>query len=382
MPLTKPLKELIAHNESLKKLSDRMIHRERKSSETLRRYLEGVLSFQKFMESETVDLALGKLREKTDITEILDQYVDWLDSRKFSTVNIKAHWYGVKKWLICNRVNNVDWKYISRPKVVSQIKDRIPTRDELRIILSNKISLRDKAYFMVAVSSGLRIGTISNLKVKDYQAIENLGMITVEGGPNKKLPEGKSYFTFITPETRKVLEDYLATRQPLEPDQPLFVKDNGEPLSPFVTNITRQWRRLIKRANLGRKIENHAYTELHAHVLRKYFQTNCKLAGCRVDFVDFWLGHHPQRQEEYLNDSYFRPSLQTHLEEYRKAIPSLEIFELTIAETTIGDLKKRLAEMEEWKKAIEKTISEKELIETQYKRLVVERYKESEKPQT
>jgi hypothetical protein len=42
-------------------------------------------------------------------------------------------------------------------------------------------------------------------------------------------------------------------------------------------------------------------------------------------------------------------------------------------------MRQRFAEMEEWKKAIEKTISEKELIETQYKRLVIERYRESEK---
>jgi integrase len=305
-----------------------MINREGKSLETLRRYLEGVQTFTEYMKADSPDLALEKLRGISDITEALDQYVDSLIAKGFTPINVKAHWFGVKKWLTANRVNGIDYEYISRPKVSTRIRDRIPTKDELRLILSNKISLRDQAFFMVALSSGLRIGTLATLKVKDYEPIEDLGMITVEGGPNRKLANGKSFFTFITSETRKVLENYLKTRESLNPDDPLFAKDNGKPLSAYVTNISRQWRRLTKRANLSQKIEGHNYTELHGHVLRKFFQTNCKLSGCRADFVDFWMGHHPVRQEEYLNDSYFRPSTEQHLKEYRKAAFSLSVFEV------------------------------------------------------
>ena len=326
--LTKPNERLVSENESLRKLSDRMINREGKSIETLRRYLEGVASFTEYMQAESPDSALEKLRQSSDITATIDQYIDNLIAKGFTPINVKAHWFGVKKWLTANRVNGIDYEYISRPKVSTRIRDRIPTKDELRLILSNKISLRDQAFFMVALSSGLRIGTLATLKVKDYEPIEDLGMITVEGGPNRKLANGKSFFTFITSETRKVLENYLKTRESLNPDDPLFAKDNGKPLSAYVTNISRQWRRLTKRANLAQKIEGHNYTELHGHVLRKFFQTNCKLSGCRADFVDFWMGHHPVRQEEYLNDSYFRPSTEQHLKEYRKAAFSLSVFEV------------------------------------------------------
>jgi hypothetical protein len=69
----------------------------------------------------------------------------------FTPINLKAHWFGVKKWLVCNRVNkNIEWGYISKPKVATQIGDKIPTRDELRLILSNKVSLRDKSFFMTS----------------------------------------------------------------------------------------------------------------------------------------------------------------------------------------------------------------------------------------
>jgi integrase len=363
--LTKPLVQLIEQNESLTKMKDRMIEREGKSTETLRRYIEGIQSFCKYMKATSPDQALEMLRASSDITATLDGYIDYLIKVGFKPVNMKAHFFGVKKWLAVNRVNGVDWSYISKPKVSTMIKDRIPTKVELSRILTNKISLRDQAFFTVSLASGLRIGTLSNLKLKDYKPIEELGLITVEGGPNRKLPIGKSYFTFITPEARKLLDEYLATRKNLLPGSPLFAKEDGQPLSPYVTNITRQWHRLLTRANLDKKVENHAYLELHGHTLRKYFQTNCKLAGCRADFVDFWMGHHPARQDEYLNDSYFRPEIQSHIAEYRKAVSALQLSEtvqfekaMTEKDREITSLKERINATEGKLAEIEKLLEE------------------------
>lgn len=369
--LTEPLKRLIEENRTVKKLSDRMLIRENKSQETLRRYLEGVQSFTAYMKAESPDKAIGKLSRCKDITETLDGYVEYLIAKGLKPINLKAHWFGVKKWLNANRINGVEWTYITRPKVSSQILDRIPSKDELRRILGNKVSLRDRAFFLTALASGLRIGTLAVLQVKDYKPVEELGMITVEGGPSRKLPVGKSYYTFITPESRKALEDYLETRGPLNPQDPLFAKSTGEPLSRFVTNVTRQWRALLTRSNLKNKITGHTYTELHGHVLRKYFQTTCKLANCRADFVDFWLGHHPTKQDQYLNDSYFRPSIEAHLEEYRKAVPALEVFEMTLLESRskeLETLKAKLEELEQWKTVVQKTISEEEFQFLQWRR--------------
>jgi len=368
--LTKPNRKLIDENVSIAKMEERMVQREGKSLETLRRYLEGIASFTEYMQANSPDAALEKIRGASDITETLDKYIDNLIARGFTPINVKAHWFGVKKWLTANRVNGVDYEYISRPKVASQIRDRIPSKDELRLIITNKISLRDQAFFMTALSSGLRIGALATLQAKDYKPIEELGMITVAGGPNRKLPTGKSFVTFITAETRKVLEEYLKTRENLKPEDPLFAKDNGKPLSAYVTNLSRQWRRLITRANLAQKIEGHAFMELHAHVLRKYFQTNCKLSGCRPDFVDFWMGHHPVRQEEYLNDSYFRPTMEQNLKEYRKAALALSVFETADLSNEVLELKAKMARIEKSKEGLtallervielEKRLNEKE----------------------
>jgi hypothetical protein len=42
-------------------------------------------------------------------------------------------------------------------------------------------------------------------------------------------------------------------------------------------------------------------------------------------------------------------------------------------------MKQKLVEIEEWKRLIERTITDKEIIETEYKRLVIDRYAEAEK---
>lgn len=125
-------------------------------------------------------------------------------------------------------------------------------------------------------------------------------------------------------------------------------------MSPWVQNISRQWRRLVKKARLERKINSHNWTELHLHTLRKFYQTNCKLAGCRADFVDFWMGHHPIRRDQYLNDSYFRPEQSSHLTEYRKAVDSLTVFETgTLANVTV-QLKTKDEEIKSLKESVAK----------------------------
>jgi len=356
--LTSPNKFLIEHNQTVQILSNRMLLREGKSEQTLKRYLDGIVEFTKFMKVENPDQALSAFAALEDRTAKLDGFIDYLLSEKKGAINVKALWYGVKKWLVSNRINNIDYAFISRPKAVSQIRDRIPTIEELKRILDNKVTLRDKAFFMVIACAGFRLGTALSLQVKDYKPVEELGLITVNGGEGRKLAKGKTYFTFITPEARRLLEDYLKTRENLGLEAPLFAKESkgkGEQFG-FVGNVSRQWNILVKRARLLEDIPGHRYHTLHAHSLRKFFQTHTKLAGCRADFVDFWMGHHPTGQNEYLNDSYFRPELKEHLAEYRKAVASLTVFDantreieknLEAKDREIETLKSRLGAIED-----------------------------------
>ncbi len=375
MRLTGPDNKLIEENQTLSVLRNRMIVRENKSEQTLQRYLDGVKDFTKFLKAKNPDEALTLFSKTEDRTGKLDEFIDYLLGAGRTPISVKSEWHGVKKWLISNRVNNIDYAFISRPKAICQIRDRIPTAEELRLILDNKVTLRDKTIFLVVASAGFRIGTALSLQVKDYKPIEELGMITVNGGEGRKLAKGKTYFSFITPETRRVLEEYLKTRGELSPDAPLFAKESKGVGKQFVysANLSRQWTILVDRAKLLERIPDSRSYTLHAHSLRKFFQTRCKLSGCRADFVDFWMGHHPTGSNEYLNDSYFRPDLKEQIAEYRKAVFSLSIFEnmnqaklekdSQILKEENADLRKRLDQIQrDQERADEQARSMRELL--------------------
>lgn len=283
------MKDYIREHGSIQQLTFRMLKREKKSWHTLRRYFEGVRKFVQYVEAEDPDGALEKIQAAGDPAEVVDDYINYLVNLGLSPINIKAHFFGVKKWLISNRVR-VNWEFVGKPKVGSRIRDRIPTKEELRRIMNNA-NLRDRAMFMTALSGGLRSGTLVKLKVKDFKPIEDLAKIEVEGGEGKKLAEGKWYFTFVTPETRKVVEDYLASRTEATPESPLFATvhtvHTEEFFDKYLTNVSRQWRKLCKKTRLASKIRNHTWLKLHLHTLRKFFQTTCKMSGIKADFYDF-----------------------------------------------------------------------------------------------
>ena len=194
MHLTGPDNKFIEANQTVLTLKNRMILRENKSEQTLKRYLDGIKRFTEYMKAKSADDALTAFSKLEDRTATLDGYVDFLLTRKCSAIDVKSQFFGVKKWLIANRVNNIDYEFISRPKAVSQINDRIPTTEELRLILDNKVTLRDKALFLVVAAAGFRLGTALSLQVKDYKPIEELGQITVKGGDGRKLGSRQNIF--------------------------------------------------------------------------------------------------------------------------------------------------------------------------------------------
>jgi integrase len=367
MDLSKNQTLLVETNTSLQRMRERMVVREEKSAETFRRYLDGVKNLQLFMKASSPDALLTVVSESKDLTAVLDSWVASLQKAEKRPNNIKSMIMGVKKFLFSNRVNGVEWSFIGRPKVSVQLRDRIPSTEELRLILSNNTTLRDKALFMTAACSGLRIGTLATLNIGDLTPYENTAFITVRGGKGRKLSEGKEYQSWVTSETYTAIQEYFKTRENLRPISPLFgkISKGQEGISIYPQNVARQWIVLIERVRLLKKIENHRMFDLHVHTLRKFFQTRCKLAGCKTSFVDFWLGH---AVSEYLNGSYFRPDLRESYAEYKKAIPSLTIFGADVATTAkmqseIETLRAKVAIMEASRGSLEKLLLRVEELE-------------------
>jgi integrase len=257
---------------------------------------------------------------KQNPLKTMDKFVDYLmETKGYTPKTVRALFYGVKYWLETNDVKLN--KKIELPKSsIIKTFDRSPTREELEKLLTFT-DIRGKALIEIAVSSGLRMDTILSLKWKDYN--EKEAMITVL--PQEGRKSGKPFFTFITPECAKILNEYKEwkIRHGDRITEDAYIISNLKyPNKKLIPNtIQMYWERLLKQAGLSEK--SHKSFVLHFHTLRKFFKTACTNANIRREYIEFWMGH----AGIGLDDSYFRASVQDHKREYQKAIPYLSITE-------------------------------------------------------
>jgi integrase len=287
-----------------------------KSINTIALYCNAVLTYTKhYLKTETPEQALKQTK-----TETIDKFIDFLmESKGYTPKSVRVLFYGVKYWL---ETNNVKIAEVQLPKsTIIKTFDRAPNRSELEKLLTFT-DIRGKALIEIAVSSGLRLDTILSLKWKDISFNENT-IINVQPLEGRKT--SKPFFTFLTPEATKIVREYqnwlIREGFPMSPESYIIVNVNMPNRKISSNAMTMWWNRLLKQAGLTEK--THKYYVLHFHTLRKYFKTACTNADVKREYIEFWMGH----RGAYLDDSYFRASLEDHIHEYQKAIPYLSITE-------------------------------------------------------
>ena len=87
------------------------------------------------------------------------------------------------------------------------------TEEELEILRENCRDIREKAIFEVLYSSGMRVGELTLLNIKDIDFINNKAIIFGKGAK-----EREAYFTV---KARMLIQDYLKTRK--DDNEALFV---------------------------------------------------------------------------------------------------------------------------------------------------------------
>lgn len=302
---------------------------------TVENYVRAVRKFVVFLGLKNPESALEKLLSgEIDAASKVDQFIDYV-LEKYAHQTVRNMLFGIKKWFELNGIQ-VDWDKIEFPtSAATQEIDRAPSKDELKQLLNHASGSRDRAVMLMLTSSGLRIGTLLSLAVGDVNfEYPDVARLKVERKRGRKFVskrrggQGRVYYSFITPEAKKTLIQYLQERKaagektteksPLIGDS--YHKGNFIPVDAF----ERVWHRLLKRAGLAEKSQK--WYKLHIHTLRKYFRSNC--VGVDPSYRESWMGH----KGGYLDESYFRAEEDKHLTEYRKAIPHLTIYSIGLEE--------------------------------------------------
>jgi integrase len=179
-------------------------------------------------------------------------------------------------------------------------------------------------------SSGIRIGGLPSLRIRNLEKINNVYKITVYEGSNSQ------YETFYTPECTSYMDAYLESRTKNGEDLNIdsyLIKDQFD-----ITDL-EQIRNKSKGLTIcgiesllnvlllksGVRVINHSRNRkeiARAHGFRKFFTTQCIDSDINPEVREMLLGH-----KIGLTGCYYRPTPGKMYNEYEKAVDKLTINE-------------------------------------------------------
>jgi len=205
----------------------------------------------------------------------------------------------------------------------------------IRAVDQTKIKRHKKWYFRkpraralvhVLASSGMRLGALVDLKIEDIQPIEDCYKITVYSGTRHE------YTTFVTPEARKALDEYLNLIDKRTPDRSLFGMSYDAVRACLyrlvkkakVSTVTIQKLTWYDKEVNNQKNPRHRLDIPTVHGLRKRWNTIMKSnKDINPNLIEQMLGHSLIK----LDESYLKPTTEKLFEEYKKGVSELTLFE-------------------------------------------------------
>jgi integrase len=198
-------------------------------------------------------------------------------------------------------------------------EDRIPTKEELRSILSH-LTLRGSTLIMTLLSSGMRIGEALKLKLNDIDLNKNPVEVSIRAEYTKT---GNRRMTFLSTEAKEKIIQWLRMRNDyiFSSRKKHFTNarhDKDLRLFPYSESTARDmWNLALDKAGLGEQDPQTKYRKLRLHCLRKYFRTQLSKVDNAGEMPEALLGH---------VDAYIRYSLDDYRDFYQRAEYAISIF--------------------------------------------------------
>ncbi len=132
--------------------------------------------FRKFLKEkyhcDEIELVIRIKNEDLDVYQVLKNYVIFLDKSGLMPNSIKQFFHAVKGYLIHLGVEVYSEKckqYVKLPKILRKRKEALTKEVLVRIL--GVVSFKLRVVFLVAISSGMRIGEIGGLRLSDVDFI-------------------------------------------------------------------------------------------------------------------------------------------------------------------------------------------------------------------
>jgi len=305
---------------------------------------------------------LSELLMITDPQKQMIKYIMSLRKKGLATNSISTLLNGIYHFYEMNDIP-LNKKKINmfKGEFTGKVVDRAYTREEIRKVLDVS-DLRMKVMILLMASSGMRIGALPSLRLRNLERIDSIYKVTVYEGTNS------SYYTFCTPECSSFIDAYFEYRtqngEKLDNDS-FLIRDQFDITdleqirnkSKGITINTMESIVGIILLKAGLRTLDHISKSKRkevpkCHGFRKFFTTQAVNSKVNPEIREMLLGH-----KIGLASCYYRPTEEEMLEEYQKAIDLLTINEenrlkkkvesLQIEKSRIDQLELSLKRLEE-----------------------------------
>ena len=291
------------------------------SDETVKTYKGGVHQFEKFLLEKKRD-SLSATVEKTisgeiDAYQLLRDFVVFQDKSGLKPRTIHIRINAVKSYLrFCGvKIYTEDFKQsVKMPRKITP--QEIPLTKEIIQRLLRNVSPKLQTIILVAVSSGMRISEIVQLRIGDFDFNSEPTKIRLRAETTKTRTARD---VFITKEAALALKDYLrryhkwdGTKESIRQDKVVFgrtsinrnsIKNEKElktvPLIATKSLLQKSLESAIKNIPELNMKSVDGKRAIHFHAFRKFFRTTVGNVSGR-DFAEALMGH------QFYLDTYYQ----------------------------------------------------------------------------
>lgn len=196
---------------------------------------------------------------------------------------------------------------------------KLPTKDEINLLINACKTIKEKAIILTQFSSGLSNSDIVKLTVGQFwSGLDENKLCKIRMRRHKN---EKEFVTFLSPEAVDAIKSYLRVeRENIDDSQPLFTKfkSSNTPIKPIA--IIHTYSRLCD--GLGWSKEGNTFRKITGHMGRKWLKTNLTNAGMPREPLETLLGH---QLKNGTDDNYYMMN-EHHLKSiYLKYLPEITI---------------------------------------------------------
>lgn len=268
------------------------------------------------------------------IYESVKSFIMEMRVRNLSTSSMNSRLAGIKYFYDINDIEGIRWRKLNRFKgeETPEHEDRAYTVEEIQSLVSVS-DLRLKASVLLLCSAGLRVGSLSTMKVGHLEEKGDCYKISVYKGLKGR---GK-YSCFCSPEAKRAVAAYISWRErcgeKIGAESPLLRKDfDSEITEAARKNVIPLGYDAIRRdidkhlIIAGLRVTDHVNKNNRkevkmTHGFRKWFKSRLVSAKVDPDVRGLLMGH----SKKDLDLRYDRLTDDEIFHEYEKAIDALTI---------------------------------------------------------